>query len=210
MSEKILLYGLSFMTIGLAAGLLIARNMMIARLSDEQIRLIFKEERHTEVELGTINRTLLKLRTHYPSLLFLIVGTGLAFLAFIRVTDTTDWLVKGQFVLPQSNGSGLSPDWKAGILTIFPTDVRRVTVRPSGSFLIEASIPSNETFESKFKYFSFVTPDERYHVEVFPKQELERFGAGNEMSLLKQADNGLRIYGDVQVSELPGTKDVID
>ena len=37
-NEKILLYSLSFMTIGLAAGLLIVHNMMIARLSNEQIR----------------------------------------------------------------------------------------------------------------------------------------------------------------------------
>ncbi len=200
MWEQILLYTTAIVTIILAAGILLARSIMLARLSDEQIRMIFGKDSVTHVDLSWLGRKL-SINTPYPSILFLAVGAALAVIAATRGIEKKQWEVTGTFVLPETIEQD-PPEWNQGVVIVFPADVNS-SVAPTGSFTIQADIPADETFESFFRSFTYRTFDQEFNITVKPAIEWDKFHDERSDSLLKDVNRFSRTYDDIPVSVVP-------
>ena len=130
----------------------------------------------TEFELPLVG----KLKTNYPSLLFVMVGFGLV----LRVPSGTDsgkeeWAITGSL-----RTDSIAPAWEDGSLTVFPSDFR-VSVSSQGAFKITALLPKGMTFEDVVEYFDFSHP--KGSVQFYPKDQFARFTQRDTTSLIRGA-----------------------
>lgn len=138
-----------------------------------------------------------KMTTNYPALLFVAAGFALAVFALKSdpgpPAGKETWLVTGE--LTASDGGGAIP-WHEGSLTVFPTDFE-ARVFPSGKFEIMARIPAGRTFEDVVQRIDF--SHEAASIQLFPKEELEKFVAG-ESSLLENRTENSRNFRKIPVT----------
>ena len=200
MAEKFVLYGLSALCIVMAATLLIYRTRLISGLSDKQIEAIFGKVGATEVDLNIFAKSLVKMKSHYPSLIFLVPAIALAYWASQMTLAKTAWDIKGVFV--PENGAAVQPDWRNGVLAIFPTDFES-ELGANGEFRIRLSIPEGETFEDYIQFVEY--SGKQYWTRFSPAEELAKYEQqGSEASLLTQKQPNARYYSKVPVRSLPG------
>ncbi|MFP4030442.1 MAG: hypothetical protein ACLFRG_10330 [Desulfococcaceae bacterium] len=138
-----------------------------------------------------------KMTTNYPALLFVVAGFALAVFALKSDPGPPPgkeaWLITGE--LAASDGEAPLP-WHEGSLTVFPTDFE-ARVFPSGKFEIMARIPADQTFEDVVQRIDF--SHETGSVQLFPKEELDKFVAG-ETSLLENRTKTSRDFRKIPVT----------
>lgn len=205
MEEKIALYGLAGLSIVIAAGLLVYRTYLISTLSNTQIEAIYGAQQDAEIEVGGVAKTLVKMRTHYPSLMFLVPAIVLSLLAYQIEIAKNDWVIGGSFVLPDDGQA--QPDWRAGILTLFPSDLKQSSVGENGDFNIRVAIPEGKTFEETFAFVGYATFDMTHTARFSPAEELEAFRS-DEGGLLSDMGEDYRFYDEVPVEVLPTESEV--
>jgi hypothetical protein len=141
-----------------------------------------------------------KMTTNYPALFFLVAGFALA--VFALQSDPgpppgkESWLITGELTVPE--GESAIP-WHQGSLTVFPTDFE-ARVFPSGKFEISARIPEGRSFEDVVQRIDF--SHENGSVQVFPREELEKFDAGAE-SLLENRTETSRDFRKIPIKLFP-------
>lgn len=209
MEEKLILYSLAGITIVIAAFLLAYRLQLLSRLTNKQIEAIFGLGQTTEVELSTVEQTVIKMKTRYPALIFLVPATVFAFLGHhVEVVNAgnEDWTIKGKFEAPEGNSGPIN--WSDGVLTIRPTAIKKTDVGENGNFEIIVSVPTGKLFEDWYDFFEYSSFDKKYQVTVLPDGELAKYQSGNRhSSLLTHMKPNVRIYDEIPVKFVSGHSD---
>ena len=199
MDEKTLLYGLVALAMACAAGLLAYRTFLISRLSDTQIKAIFGEVDQTEFEVSGIDRAVVKMKTNYPSLIFVALAAVLAVLAYFADASKGTWSITGTFEPPAGQTERI--DWRNGVLSVFPADVMRSEVGETGTFELLIAIPKGKQFEDQIKRVQYTSFDRNYTATFSPGTELDDYDqSGPDGSALKMKDDTIRVYERVPVS----------
>jgi len=127
-----------------------------------------------------------KLKTNYPSLLFVALGFGIVWQVSQRIDEgTEEWSITGSL-----RSDSVSPAWEQGTLTVFPSDFR-VELSSQGAFRITARLPKGATFEDVVDYIDFSHP--AGSVQFSPKNQFARYAQHDTTSLIREATPRSRI-----------------
>jgi hypothetical protein len=138
----------------------------------------------TEIELPLVG----KLKSNFPALIFVVVGTFLAYAAWSKPPDQGDeeWTITGSFLPPK----GETVNWQEGTLAILPKTFDSVELQ-DGRFEIQGSIPKGKKFEDVVT--AIIYSKDNVSAQINVGDEYKKFVAG-EQSLLKSCDDNSREY----------------
>lgn len=209
MEEKLILYSLAGITIVIAAFLLAYRLQLLSRLTDKQIEAVFGLGQTTEVELSTVEQTIIKMKTRYPALIFLVPAVVFAFLGHqvdVVKAGVEDWTIKGNFEAPEGNSGPVN--WADGVLTVRPATIKKTVVGENGDFEIIVSVPTGKLFDEWCDFIEYASFDKKYTVIVYPDTELVKYQSGNRhSSLLTHMKPNVRVYDEIPVKFVSGRSD---
>lgn len=144
----------------------------------------------TEVALPFLG----KMKTNYPSLLFLATGVSLAFFVFNKSYDkTTEWTIKGQFVDPTRSVT----NFNSGELKVIPGNIQS-RIGTNGNFEITMKIRDGLDFEDAVE--SIVYSYNNYSASILPFSEKEKKKLNDNTCLLNNSTRTTRTYKAVPIN----------
>lgn len=175
-----ILYGISLVAIILGFIALLKQKTYIDK----------KTNQVTEVSLPIFGR----MKTNYPSLLFLATGISLAFYVFSKSYDkTTEWTVKGRFTDPTNKVT----DFNTGELKVIPGNIN-CKVGRDGAFEITMKIKDGIDFEEAVE--SIVYSCDNYSASILPLSEKEKKKLKDNTCLLSSDTRTTRTYKAVPLN----------
>lgn len=161
------------------------------------------EDSKTEIEVPFLNK-LVRLKTNYPSLVFVLVGFILTWMAASRATESSPcrpapkktWQISG--TLKQSGDDSIR--WQQGTLAIHPVDVE-LSVNESGRFEIRAWIEEGKTFEEVVELIDYTNGN--FSKTIIPGEEMDKFESGDPDSLVQSATDTTRTYKPILIDSWP-------
>ena len=143
---------------------------------------------NTKAKLAVDLPILGKMQTNYPALIFVFVGAALAVFAMEKEPRDTSWTITGQLREPTNQ----IKDWRnSGTLRLVQLGPN-VAIDEHGQFSIDVDLPEGESFESVVQQIAYVS--DRFHLEIFPKDELEAFKKNPAASKLSKMSATTRVY----------------
>lgn len=140
----------------------------------------------TEVEIPILG----KLKTNYPSLVFVFLGVFIAYISFDRSKPISknDWKITGSFKSMDNEHI----NWPKGELKIFPSDFEQPIIKADGTFEIHGRIEDGKTFEDIVERIDFSCPE--YSAIIYPNNEYKKYKETRDSSLLRALTNNSRDY----------------
>lgn len=177
MTEGWIMYGLAAFSLVLGFVALLAQKTYVDTRTNQP----------TEIELPLVG----KLKTNYPALVFVAVGTFLAAYTWSKPRDLGEeqWTITGSLRQPK----GETIKWEGGTLILLPKAFD-VAVAPNGTFQIVGSIPKGDKFEDVITSIMYTNGKVSGQINV--AEEYRKFQA-HEPSLVKSMGDRLREYSPV-------------
>lgn len=158
----------------------------------------------TEIELPFMSKVL-KLKTNYPSLLFVLVGFVLTWTAAAKVPESgpcepsppKKWKISG--TLTHSGGDAIN--WEQGTLAVHPTDIVINGPNEFGRFEIWVDIDSDKTFEKGIESITYTNGP--FSKAIIPADEMKKFEAEDPGTLIQSATDTERKYKPVTLDSFP-------
>lgn len=149
-----------------------------------------KTNKVTEVSLPIFG----KMKTNYPSLLFLATGISLAFFVFSKSYDkTVEWKISGRFVDPNNQVT----DFSVGDLTVVPGHIESRVTR-EGKFEIKLKIKDGVDFEDAVESIDYSCMN--FSANILPKDEQEKKKKKDGSCLLNSQTATTRNYKPVSLN----------
>ena len=145
----------------------------------------------TEVEVPFLG----KIKTNYPALVFVFLGSALAFYAFQKSfpPPKEEWTLKGRFTPPDSKT--VDP---TGTLTLFQDAVFvRNTIDTHGRFEIAVNIPQGKSVEDVFESLIYTYSDGGAEIDL--RKEYKAF-LKQQPSKIENATEHGRIFKPVPIT----------
>lgn len=170
-----ILYGIS----------LIAIVLGFIALLKQKTYIDSKTKEITEISVPFVG----KMKTNYPSLIFLALGMALAFVVFNKSYDkTTDWRIRGTFTDPSNNIT----DFSNGTLNIVPNNNISAKITPDGQFDISMKIKDGVSFEEAVESIDYTCA--KFSANILPEQEKAKKEKKNTTTLLENDTRTTRRY----------------
>lgn len=156
----------------------------IALLS-QKIYLDAKTQKPTEIKVAFLG----KMKTNYPSLIFVFLGFALVFYLLDQhfQTEPVLWKVSGFFTSEKPD-----MNWSPTQLSVFPRDIITKIDKDTGRFDISLGIKKGNTFEEEISVIIYT--DKYESGKIIPRKELEKYDKGDKLSLLDIKEPKVRIY----------------
>jgi hypothetical protein len=148
-----------------------------------------------------------KLKTNYPALVFVILGTALAWAAFnqwaatnekeIEAARKVQWRVSGTLQLPREH-KGFPIDWRNGTFTLHP--YLEQEVMPIGTYSLEIVLPAGVAFEDAIEFIDYTNG--QVSAQFVPRQQFDSFESGQN-TLLETRTPTSRHYRPLEVNFYP-------
>ena len=130
-------------------GILSALSVMLGFIALVKQKTYIDQEtqKPTDIEVPFFGR----LRTNYPSLVFVFLGFALAFYVVRTAQDVTDvWHIEGRFTSEDSDQK-----WTPVYLDLHPRRVAPAINLDTGEFSIKLEIPRGQTFEDVYSVIGY-------------------------------------------------------
>ena len=156
----------------------------IALLS-QKIYLDAETQKPTEIKVAFLG----KMKTNYPSLIFVFLGFALIVYLLDQhyQTEPVSWKISGGFASEKSD-----VDWSASRLSVFPCDITTNIDKDTGNFDISLGLEKGKTFEEEISVIMYTDKYEKG--EIIPREELEKYEKGDKLSLLYIKEPKMRKY----------------
>ncbi len=100
-----------------------------------------------EIEIPKIG----KFKSNYPALVFVLLGAGMAYMAFVRSQGKESWSITGTFENPTQN----NVSWERGMVEVHPTEVEDIRFYNNRNFEIKLLLEEGKTFEEAVESIQF-------------------------------------------------------
>lgn len=182
---------INILLIALVAAILSVLLGFIALIS-QKIYVDAQKKSLTEVNVPILGR----MRTNYPSLIFVFLGFSLMFYVLGNLPPKlVDWEISGQFFTDDQDIV-----WSASNLELFPCAVETIVDKDTGRFKINLKLEEGRTFEDVFQGISYA--DKRASISIIPGEELEKYRK-DKSSLLSAETQNRRVYKAVKLENMP-------
>lgn len=175
-----ILYGISLVCIVLGFTALLKQKTYIDSETKEP----------TEVELPILG----KMKTNYPSLIFLAMGIFLAAFVFNKSYSPTkrmnDWVITGRLV----DTTHSIDNFSFGELKIIPKDVED-KISPNGTFEIRMQLEEGHEFEDEVENITYT--NKNFSVYLQPSEEKKKKDKNDNSSMLDRYTKRTRTYKPV-------------
>ena len=139
----------------------------------------------TDIEIPFLGR----LKTNYPSLVFLFLGIFVSVYTFHRSqTNKQVWEVSGTFSDPQRRIT----DWASGELNIKPSSIITKTVDENGNFSFQIVIDADLNIEDVVETITY--SNSKGSAYIVPNEEETKYKDGDTTSLIKKLTRSARMY----------------
>lgn len=190
MSQPVIFFSLSIATLSVVLG--------FAALLSQRIYIDPKTNKPTEIKIPIIGR----MKTNYPSLIFVLLGFALIFYIVQQVQQveldqvTKKWIIKGRFITDKD----ADITWKEGNLTVHPCGIVKnfVSGQSPGVFQIDVDIKKGGSFEDEIEYFEYSGPNWASET-IYPKDQLEKHE--NDSGYLKTIGDTSRHYEPIPLEK---------
>lgn len=154
-------------------------------LLNQKIYLDAQTREATEIDVPILG----KMKTNYPSLVFVFLGFAMAVAVLVQhgKTEPVTWKVSGQFL-----SDDREMQWLAKDLTVFPCGLQIAMNKDTGEFNIELDIEKGKNFEDTIEVITYSAP--KASGTIIPGRQMELFDQGDSGSLLKTKGSRLRMY----------------
>ena len=170
-----ILYGISFISIMLAFIALLKQKTYVNEVTKEV----------TEVELPLVG----KLKTNYPSLVFLAMGIFLAVFVFNKSYKTKRiWEISGTFI----DTTKTITNWSEGELNIQPSAILRKTIDSIGNYHICLELNDGQDIEDVVEVITYT--NQKFSCNIEPSQEMKKKERDDNSSLLAISTTSTRKY----------------
>lgn len=163
----------------------------IALLS-QKIYLDPKTQKPTEVKVPILG----KMKSNYPSLMFVFLGFALIFYMLFQISqaEPVSWKVSGVFVSD-------NPDikWNPSNLSVFPCGITPDINKDTGNFEIILRINKGVTFEENNQGITYT--DRSGSITIIPNEELTKYKNHDPSTLLKTKTENMRVYKPVRLKK---------
>lgn len=158
-------------------------------LLSQKIYLDQHTQKATEIKVPIFG----KMKSNYPSLIFVFLGFALIFYLLYQQStiEPVAWKISGSFI-----SSNPETKWSPSKLSVFPCELDIYIDRDTGKFDIDLKIKKELTFEDMFEGITYT--DQYESVTIIPRMELEKYerdGTG----LLKTKTPRMRLYKPIQL-----------
>jgi hypothetical protein len=176
-----ILYGISVMSILLGFVALLKQKTYINEATKEV----------TEVELPLVG----KLKTNYPSLVFLAMGIFLAVFVFNKSYNTKKvWEISGRFI----DTTKTITNWSEGELNIQPSAIRTKDIDSLGNYHICLELNDGQEIEDIVELITYTNQKLSYNFQ--PSEEKKKNQKKDNSSLLAISTTSTRIYKPATLS----------
>ncbi len=149
-----------------------------------------KTQEPTEVEVPFFG----KMKTNYPSLLFVFLGFALFFyIVYSALNMTKTWYIEGVFTSDDPNQA-----WTPANIILSPTRVEPEINRETGRFRVVVEIPIGKTFEEEYTFIKYIDGD--LSAEIDFRKESEDYESGGREGIKVYTDND-RTYHSVKIKD---------
>lgn len=183
MNLQLLLLGFAILSVVLG---------FIALLS-QRIYLDPKTMKPTEVEVPILG----KMKSNYPSLVFVFLGFALIFYMVYSLSkaEPVTWQVSGVFLSD-------NPDikWSPSNLSVFPCGITPKVDKDTGKFSIMLGIKKGEMFEEKYQGITYT--DKFESITIIPSDELAKYNNQDPSSLLDKKTENMRLYKPLKLIKM--------
>ena len=184
MKYAIILYGISALSIVLGfVALLKQKNYL-----NETTKAVT-----TEVELPLVG----KLKTNYPSLLFLAMGIFLAAFVFSKsynIKNKKVWEISGTFI----DTTRTITDWSQGELNIQPSAIKAKNIDSLGNYHICLELNDGQDIEDVVELITYTNQKLSFNFQ--PSEEKKKKQISDKSSLLAISTTSARIYKPATLS----------
>jgi hypothetical protein len=176
-----ILYGISVLSILLGFVALLKQKTYI----NETTKTV------TEVELPLVG----KLKTNYPSLVFLALGIFLAVFVFNRSYNAKKtWEITGTFI----DTTGTITDWSQGELNIQPSAIKTKDIDSFGNYRICLELNDGQEIEDIVELITYTHQKLSYNFQ--PAEEKKKSRKNDNSSLLSISTTSMRKYKPATLS----------
>ncbi len=173
--ETLVIYGISTLAIVLGFVALLKQKVYIDSNTNQP----------TEVDIPVVG----KLKTNYPSLVFVFLGFCSLLYVFYhsKPKEKVEWTVNGRLVDPQNQ----IQNWNDGELKVIPSSFKS-NVDSQGCFEIQMKLEAGQNFEDVAE--AIIYSHKRGNAQLIPK---------SDTSLLLKRTNHFRSYRPLQLEIIP-------
>jgi len=142
----------------------------------------------TEIEIPILG----KLKTNYPSLVFVVIGGVLAAIPWYKESPVQppigkeQWVITGAFLAPP----GETLRWETGIITILPKVFEAVPY-PNGTFQIIGTIPKDKKIEDMVSAINYTNG--KFSSCILVSNEYKKFKEGKASVIETEGDTCLKL-----------------
>lgn len=184
MGNILAMYGISLLSIILGFIALLTQRIYIDPATNKP----------TEIEVPIFG----KMKTNYPALVFVFIGSLLAYTTFDKSYERSlekpspqkvDWEITGSFKIPAEDTVNI--DWMRGRVNFFPCNIKNTNLGDKGTFKIWVEIDEGKNFEDEYEKISL--DHNGAGATIFTDQEYDKY-IKKEESLIKNATKKAREY----------------
>ncbi|HIP40246.1 MAG TPA: hypothetical protein EYG88_12845 [Desulfocapsa sulfexigens] len=167
-----------------------------AALLSQKIYIDPKTEKPTEIKIPIVG----KMKTNYPSLVFVMLGFALIFFIVQQLLSGQPdrWLISGQFFIDETR---LDMGWSDTNINVHPCDMDATINHDTGVFTISVGIKKGVSFEDRIEVIGY--SDSYGSAAIIPKEEFRK-RKNNQDNLIKILTDKTREYKPVKLVKMPG------
>lgn len=181
-----------YITLGISVLMIILGFIALLK---QKIYIDADTQKATEIDIPILG----KMKTNYPSLVFIFLGVLIIFYSIEKFhpPPLVEWKIEGTFVTSDSNF-----DWYNGQLSLFPKNID-AEVRSNGKFVITLDIEKGKTFEDVVEWIDY--SHQAGSIKIIPANEWQAHNSGKPNSIQNQTSHS-RTYKNIELVALPKPK----